>query len=136
MWWSNKKDNGINWQKEVFETSKAIPAILKELESIGKGFSDHVETGRKQRDEDKVGKKDSKDQLIAIDLKLAEAIKCPKSEQIDNIASDVKDLKDDKTLKKGKFMGMKLIHTIIIGVFAFVALTLGVVLTLKSLHII
>lgn len=122
----SKKDNGINWQKEVFETSKVLPAILKELESMGKGYIEHVEAGRIQRTEDK--KENEIDVLWkqGIDLKLAEAIKCPKVEQIENNTKAIKDFTTDKELKKGKILGMNRIWIIFIGVAFAVMFVLNV----------
>lgn len=111
-----KKDNGINWQKEVFETSKILPTVLEKLETIGNGFNNHVAAGRKQREEDKQWQSQI----------LEKSLECVKGKQVDVLQSDVDDLKLDKQLKKGKILGIKLIYAIILGALGFIALVLGI----------
>lgn len=111
-----KKDNGINWQKEVFETSKAMPGLVKGFEDLNNGFKDHVSAGRKQRDEDKIWQ----------EKLLKNSLECSEENRIKDLENEVKDLKTDKILKTGKILGMRLIYIIIIGVLGFITLALGI----------
>lgn len=117
MSWWNKKENGINWQKEVLETSKAVPAILKELENMGKGFLDHVEAGRKQRTEDKLWQSKL----------LTNSLECAKGKQVDAIQANVNTLMSDKKLKEGKLLGVKSVYVIITGGLLLIGSVLGIV---------
>ena len=111
-----KKDNGINWQKEVYETGKVIPTILKQLEIMGKSFDSHEKESRTQRIEDKLWQ----------DEILKNSLDCARGEQIDKMQTDVDTLKSDKVESTGKFLGMKRIWVICIavGVVAMLALNI------------
>lgn len=133
MVWFSKKDNGINWQQEVFEISKIMPTLVEKLTGMDNKYDEHVKAGRAQRTEDKKEKEENRDQLKAIDLKLAKAIECPKSEQIEANTDDIKIFKTDKELKKGKFLGMKLIWAIVLAVFLVTMFVLNVLWKFRML---
>lgn len=105
----NKKDNGINWQKEVLDIGKALPSMVEKLGNIDNKFNDHVEAGRVQRKEDKVWQ-------IKI---LTNSLDCSKNEQIKNMQEDVDTLKSDKK-------GIKMIWKFILGGLGLTAITLGI----------
>ena len=110
------KDNGINWQQEVFEIAKAIPKILEKQVNMGTGFNDHVAAGRKQRDEDKIW------QAKILENSLA----CIKGKQINDMQEVVDTLKTDKIKREGKFLGVKLVYAVIIGILGFPTIILGI----------
>lgn len=112
----NKKDNGINWQKEVLDIGKALPSMVEKLENIDDKFNDHVEAGRVQRKEDKVWQAKL----------LGNSLECARGKQVDVIQDDLDILKSDKVKNEGKFLGIKLIYAVIIGGLGFIAIVLGI----------
>ncbi|KKM18735.1 hypothetical protein LCGC14_1662630, partial [marine sediment metagenome] len=102
----NKKDNGINWQKEVFDISKALPDMSRQLGNIDSKFNDHVDAGREQRKEDKIWQAKL----------LQNSLECVKGKQIDNMQVEVDTLNKDKIKREGKFLGVKLVYAVILGV--------------------
>lgn len=116
-----KKNNGVNWQQEVFDTSKLIRTILEKQESIDDKFNDHVEAGREQRIEDKKWQTEL----------LKKSSKCAKAEQIEEIQADVNIFKNDKIERKGKILGMKSLHAYAIGAMGFAIMVLGILWGLR-----
>ncbi len=112
----NKKDNGINWQKEVLEIGKALPSMVEKLGNIDFKFNDHVTAGRKQRDEDKIWQ----------EKVLKNSLECIKGKQIDNMQGDVDTLRTDKITRDGKFLGIKSVYVVILGVLGLPTLVLGI----------
>ena len=112
----NKKDNGVNWQQEVFEISKTLPTMVEKLGNIDKSFSDHVTAGRKQRDEDKVWQSKV----------LENSLECMRGKQIDDMQGDVDTLRTDKVRRDGKFLGMKSVYAVILGVLGLIGAVLGI----------
>ncbi len=110
------KDNGINWQQEVFEIAKAIPKILEKQVNMGTGFNDHAAAGRKQRDEDKIW------QAKILENSLA----CIKGKQIDDMQEVVDTLKTDKVTRDGKFLGIKSVYAVILAILGLPTLILGI----------
>ncbi len=105
----DKKNNGINWQKEVFEIGKTLPSMVEKLGNIDSKFNDHMEAGRVQRKEDKIWQ-----------TKLLEnSLNCSRSIQIDDIQVDVDVLKSDKK-------GIKMIYKFILGGLGLIILILGI----------
>ncbi len=100
-----RKNNGINWQKEVFDISKALPSMVQQLGSIDNSFNDHVEAGREQRKEDKIWQK-----------KLLEnSLECSRGKQVNDIQEDIDTLKSDKK-------GLAMIWKFAIGVGIFLTI--------------
>ncbi len=105
----NKKDNGVNWQKEVLDIGKALPSMVEKLGNMDNNFNDHVEAGRVQRKEDKIWQ-----------TKLLEnSLECVRGNQVDDIQDDVNVLKSDKK-------GIKMIYKFILGGLGVIAITLGI----------
>lgn len=112
----NDKDNGINWQKEVFDISKALPSMVQKLGNIDKNFDDHVEAGREQRKEDKIWQ-----------TKLLEnSLDCARGKQINGIQDDIDTLNTDKKISEGKFLGVKSVYAFIIGAIVLIGGVLGI----------
>lgn len=126
---SGKKKNGDYLVKILtgVEGLQKDSGYQKEnLARIESDFKEHKVAEYKRRDLDRDWQK-------AIDLTLAKAIECPKSTQIDEIQDDVKELKTDKTLNKGKFLGMNRIWIIVIAVFMVTMFVLNVLWKFRML---
>ena len=111
-----KKDNGINWQKEVFDISKALPDMSRQLGNIDSKFNDHVDAGREQRKEDKIWQAKL----------LQNSLECVKGKQIDNMQGDVDTLNKDKITRDGKFLGIKSVYAVILGAVVLIGGVLGI----------
>ncbi len=104
-----KKDNGINWQKEVLEIGKSLPSMVEKLGNIDAKFNDHVAAGRVQRAEDKIWQTKV----------LGSSLECIVKDQVGILQTDVNTLKSDKK-------GIKMIYYFILGGLGLIALVLGI----------
>lgn len=102
----NKKKNGDHFI-EMVQTLSEIKADSKNLKE---GFREHIDSEYERRKLDREWQN-------RIDMKLAQAIKCPREDDIDT-------LMEEKITSEGKFLGIKAVYAVFIGVVGFAATTL------------
>ena len=93
----------------------------EKLTDIKTDFSEHKTAEYERRKIDREWQK-------CVDGKLQElkTVKCIKEEQLGNMQDDVDTLKTDKVTRDGKFLGIKSVYAVILGVLGFVTLVLGI----------
>ncbi len=124
-----KKKNG-DYFVQMIESLTEIKTDCKHFKGeIGEVKSDLKERDKAEYERRKIDREWQK----GVDSLLSEKIECPKGEQIEGIQADVNTLKSDKQLKKGKFLGMKLIWVILIGALGLAMLILNIMWKLGML---
>ena len=113
----SKKRNGDYFVK-IIETLTETSINVGHLKE---GFDDHVKAGRIQRTEDKA---------LQTEI-LKNSLECARGNQVDGIQKDVNTLNTDKIKREGKFLGIKLVYAVIIGVFGFITIVLGILWKLR-----
>lgn len=115
-----KKANGDYFVEMI----KTLTEIKSDGSHLKEKFEEHSTAEYERRKIDREWQKE-------INTTLAEAIECPKADQIDTIQTNVDTLTKDKTRREGKFLGVKSVYVVGVGILGFAALVLGILWRLK-----
>ena len=112
-----RKKNG-DYFIDMIESLTEIKSDSKHLKN---DFSEHTKAEYERRKMDREWQK-------CVDSKLQElkTVKCIKEEQLGNMQDDVDTLKTDKITRDGKFLGIKSVYAVILGVLGLPTLILGI----------
>lgn len=101
-----KKKNGDYF----IEMVQSLSEIKADSKNLKEGFKEHVDSEYEHRKLDREWQKQ-------IDIKLAQAIKCPRNDDIDT-------LMEDKATSEGRFLGIKGVYAVAIGIAGLTSTTL------------